>query len=100
MQFKFLLAGLIALAAMSEASAAMPGACGPALNHRMNSLRGQPQDLCQYQGKVVLVVNTASYCGHTPQYQGLEALNQKYAAKGLVVLGFPSNDFGAQEPGS
>jgi glutathione peroxidase len=59
-----------------------------------------PQNLCQYAGKVLLVVNTASYCGFTTQYQGLEKLHADYAALGLVVLGFPSNDFGKQEPGS
>ena len=79
----------------------MPAAACPALFDRtLNDIREQPRSLCEYAGKVVLVVNTASQCGYTPQYEGLEALYRKYKARGLVVLGFPSNDFGGQEPGS
>jgi glutathione peroxidase len=74
--------------------------CPPILQHTFPRLQDEkPQALCQYAGKVVLVVNTASFCGFTPQYKGLEALDSKYRARGLVVLGFPSNDF-SQESGS
>ena len=74
-------------------------ACPSILDHRFNRLQDEaPQDLCKFSGQVVLVVNTASYCGFTGQYEGLEALYAKYHAKGFAVLGFPSNDF-AQEPG-
>jgi glutathione peroxidase len=74
-------------------------ACPATLNHVFPRLQDEkPQSLCQYSGKVLLVVNTASYCGFTPQYAGLEALHARYKDRGLVVLGFPSNDF-AQETG-
>ena len=70
------------------------------LDHTMPRIDGTPQDLNAYEGKVVLMVNTASKCGLTPQYEGLEALYRKHKDKGLVILGFPANDFGNQEPGS
>jgi glutathione peroxidase len=66
----------------------------------VNTLAGKPQPLGTYKGKVSLVVNTASECGFTPQYAGLEKLWEQYQGKGLVILGFPSNEFGGQEPGS
>jgi glutathione peroxidase len=75
-------------------------ACPALLDHKMEDIHEKPQSLCEYAGKVVLVVNTASECGYTPQYEGLEALYRRYKGRGLVVLGFPSNDFGGQEPGS
>lgn len=88
-------------AAPAASAAASPVACPAILKHQFPRLQDDaPQNLCQYAGKVVLVVNTASFCGFTGQYEGLEALYAKYQGKGLVVLGFPSNQFGEQEPGS
>jgi glutathione peroxidase len=76
-------------------------ACPPLLDRKAPRLQDDaPQDLCQFSGKVLLIVNTASHCGYTGQYEGLEALHKRYSGRGLVVLGFPSNDFGQQEPGS
>ena len=75
-----------------------PAACPALLQHTLPRLQDdKPQALCQYAGKVLLVVNTASYCGFTPQYEGLEALHARYAARGLVVMGFPSNDFNQED---
>ena len=90
----FLISLLLALSSSAMA------ACPVLLDRKMQTLDERAQSLCDYAGKVLLVVNTASQCGYTPQYEGLEALYRKYRERGLVVLGFPMNDFGGQEPGS
>ncbi|HEY1459896.1 MAG TPA: glutathione peroxidase [Casimicrobiaceae bacterium] len=91
----------LTFSAIPTVRAADAEACPAVLNYAFNSLQtGKNESLCQYRGKVVLIVNTASYCGYTHQYEGLEALYRKYKSRGLVVLGFPTNDFGGQEPGT
>jgi glutathione peroxidase len=99
--FKAIISG--GLAAGLALLAALPAraACPALLDRTVPRLQDEkPQSLCQYAGRVVLVVNTASQCGFTPQYRGLEALHERLREDGLVVLGFPSNDFAGQEPGS
>ena len=87
-----------------QASARRVAGAGPAVSSfydlRTASLLGEPADLGSYRGKVTLVVNLASQCGYTPQYEGLEKLHRELSGKGFAVLGFPSNDFGGQEPGT
>ena len=93
---------IVAWSLLSHVGFAMAetASCPDILKHNFKRLQDEaPQDLCQYSGKVALVVNTASFCGYTNQYEGLEGLYAKYQSKGLVVLGFPSNEFGKQEPG-
>jgi len=93
--------GIAGLLSVGVAPAASAAECPALLDYSFPGLLdGKPQSLCQYRGKVILVVNTASYCGFTSQYDGLEKLYARLKDKGLVVLGFPSNDFGEQEPGS
>jgi glutathione peroxidase len=90
---------LAALAFLTLPSAAA-AACPALLDVSLPTLTEDAASLCRYEGKVLLIVNTASQCGYTPQYEGLEKLHKRYKDKGLVVIGFPSNDFGGQEPGS
>jgi glutathione peroxidase len=84
----------------SSVEFSVPMGTGSLYDLKVTTLAGQPADMAAYRGKVALVVNVASQCGFTPQYAGLETLYRELAPKGLVVLGFPSNDFGGQEPGS
>jgi glutathione peroxidase len=98
-----LLAGSIALAALSaraRADTTDATRSGSALDFKMESLDGKPVELSKYHGKVVLIVNVASKCGLTPQYKALEAVYEKYNKNGFVILGFPANNFGKQEPGT
>ena len=97
--FAVIIAALVALASPAPSIAA-ESPCPPILDHKFSNLMDEPVSLCQFSGKVVLIVNTASECGYTPQYDGLERLYRRYRDKGFVVLGFPANDFGGQEPGS
>ena len=84
---------LFALALLALPTQAQSQACSGLLNHSYTSLQGKPVNLCDFAGRPILVVNTASKCGYTPQFEQLEALHKRYQGRGLVVLGFPSNDF-------
>src|ERR1700756_2063343 len=97
---KVLTAIALAVLAGSQTKPTASTSVPAALNFTMKTIDGKAVDLSKYQGRVVLMVNVASECGFTPQYAGLEELHKKYAAKGLSILGFPSNNFGGQEPGS
>lgn len=97
----FAAGAMLALSGASVQAAEPAASCPALLQHSFPRLQDEkPQSLCQYSGKVLLVVNTASYCGFTNQYDGLEDLYAELKGQGLVVLGFPANDFGQQEPGS
>ena len=93
--------GVVAIMALLGGSAVFAAGEGMnVLSYKVKDINGKDVDLSKYKGKVLLIVNVASKCGLTPQYEQLEALHDKYAAKGLAILGFPANNFGAQEPGT
>lgn len=95
---QLLLSSLIGMIAMLTSQIAI-AACPAIYNHQLTTLQGEKIDLCDFQDKPILVVNTASKCGFTPQFEALESLYSKHKAQGLLVIGFPSNDF-RQEPGN
>jgi glutathione peroxidase len=95
----FIVAAL-AVVVLTFPTGAADSSCPSLLNHKLSSLQNEPLSLCQYSKKVLLIVNTASECGYTPQYEGLEKLYRRYRDQGFAVLGFPANDFGGQEPGA
>jgi Glutathione peroxidase len=95
-----LIVAAVPVLAAPPASIAAESLCRPTLDHKFANLMDEPVSLCQFSGKVLLIVNTASECGYTPQYEGLEKIYRRYRDKGFAVLGFPANDFGGQEPGS
>jgi glutathione peroxidase len=97
---RFIALALAATFVAGLAPAAMAAEAGDAFQFSFTSIDGKPMSMADFKGKTVLVVNTASQCGFTPQYTALEAVYTKYKDKGLVVVGVPSNDFGGQEPGS
>ena len=91
---------LVSNANAAEQNSGSNNTCPEVLQVKLNNLHEEPANLCDYAGQVALVVNTASYCGFTKQYKGLEELYSQYRERGFTILGFPSNDFGKQEPGS
>jgi glutathione peroxidase len=96
--YAFVVTLLILVSPLASSAAESP--CPSVLDHKFANLQDEPVSLCQFSGKVLLIVNTASECGYTPQYEGLEKLYRRYRDNGFAVLGFPANDFGGQEPGS
>ena len=92
--------GVLAVFMGPTSSVGAESSCPAIIDHKFPNLMDEPVSLCQYSGKVLLIVNTASECGYTPQYDGLEKLYRRYRDRGFAVLGFPANDFGGQEPGS
>ena len=99
LQFFFTIRGYFLTGALLIIAGSLFAAAG-IYTFTLNSIDGKPAPLADYKGKVVLVVNVASQCGYTPQYSALESTYEKYKDKGFVILGFPANNFGAQEPGT